>query len=134
MPQAVTAFVEDGTFVQCERTKRRILSLYREDIQKFGGEDARRALAVFDEIPGQLSAASKKFKFGSLGKGSRREYYEGALSWLEDSHIVNICRRCNDPNVGYRLSVDETAMKLYRSRSEERRVGKECRSRWSPYH
>ena len=24
--------------------------------------------------------------------------------------------------------------KLDRSRSEERRVGKECRSRWSPYH
>ena len=23
---------------------------------------------------------------------------------------------------------------LFRSRSEERRVGKECRSRWSPYH
>ena len=22
----------------------------------------------------------------------------------------------------------------YRARSEERRVGKECRSRWSPYH
>ena len=22
----------------------------------------------------------------------------------------------------------------YKSRSEERRVGKECRSRWSPYH
>ena len=22
----------------------------------------------------------------------------------------------------------------FRSRSEERRVGKECRSRWSPYH
>ena len=25
-------------------------------------------------------------------------------------------------------------MTLYSSRSEERRVGKECRSRWSPYH
>ena len=23
---------------------------------------------------------------------------------------------------------------VYDSRSEERRVGKECRSRWSPYH
>ena len=23
---------------------------------------------------------------------------------------------------------------IYRGRSEERRVGKECRSRWSPYH
>ena len=25
-------------------------------------------------------------------------------------------------------------VQLVRSRSEERRVGKECRSRWSPYH
>ena len=25
-------------------------------------------------------------------------------------------------------------VKQRRSRSEERRVGKECRSRWSPYH
>ena len=26
------------------------------------------------------------------------------------------------------------AASLYSGRSEERRVGKECRSRWSPYH
>ena len=26
------------------------------------------------------------------------------------------------------------SIRNYRSRSEERRVGKECRSRWSPYH
>ena len=35
------------------------------------------------------------------------------------------------------MSVDETDERLSRldwSRSEERRVGKECRSRWSPYH
>ena len=29
---------------------------------------------------------------------------------------------------------NEAAEVLYRMRSEERRVGKECRSRWSPYH
>ena len=28
----------------------------------------------------------------------------------------------------------ETIAALMRERSEERRVGKECRSRWSPYH
>ena len=33
------------------------------------------------------------------------------------------------------LSQDETlGAKVKWSRSEERRVGKECRSRWSPYH
>ena len=29
---------------------------------------------------------------------------------------------------------DEDDIKINRLRSEERRVGKECRSRWSPYH
>ena len=29
---------------------------------------------------------------------------------------------------------DREVRREYRSRSEERRVGKECRSRWSPYH
>ena len=28
----------------------------------------------------------------------------------------------------------ERVEELYQIRSEERRVGKECRSRWSPYH
>ena len=34
--------------------------------------------------------------------------------------------------VGYALYLRYLAVEL--SRSEERRVGKECRSRWSPYH
>ena len=32
------------------------------------------------------------------------------------------------------LSISYGADKLEQLRSEERRVGKECRSRWSPYH
>src|SRR3712207_7438875 len=35
-----------------------------------------------------------------------------------------------EPHPGIRFSED--AQKVFRS--EERRVGKECRSRWSPYH
>src|SRR3712207_7374606 len=36
--------------------------------------------------------------------------------------------------VDLRLHGREPAGDLARVRSEERRVGKECRSRWSPYH
>ena len=32
------------------------------------------------------------------------------------------------------LFMDEVRGAVHSSRSEERRVGKECRSRWSPYH
>ena len=35
---------------------------------------------------------------------------------------------------GLRKFVAEDLQEDWRSRSEERRVGKECRSRWSPYH
>ena len=38
--------------------------------------------------------------------------------------FYNIDFHSNDPN----------GEKFYAERSEERRVGKECRSRWSPYH
>src|SRR3712207_8125797 len=36
--------------------------------------------------------------------------------------------------VGVRLPTVKRVGMGYGSRSEERRVGKECRSRWSPYH
>src|SRR2546430_10301110 len=35
---------------------------------------------------------------------------------------------------GYFTSTSDFLCKLATARSEERRVGKECRSRWSPYH
>src|SRR5574337_367067 len=50
-------------------------------------------------------------------------------------------RRCPGEGNGYPLqysclenSVDRGAWQVTVHRSEERRVGKECRSRWSPYH
>src|SRR3989475_7750815 len=35
--------------------------------------------------------------------------------------------------IGFRVGSEE-ALEFWARRSEERRVGKECRSRWSPYH
>ena len=35
---------------------------------------------------------------------------------------------------GTKIQRADISTALTRSRSEERRVGKECRSRWSPYH
>ena len=34
----------------------------------------------------------------------------------------------------FRLSSEKDELAIGTTRSEERRVGKECRSRWSPYH
>ena len=45
-----------------------------------------------------------------------------------------------EPSIFQRMTVEQNLLailettRLSSSRSEERRVGKECRSRWSPYH
>ena len=49
--------------------------------------------------------------------------------------LVGIVSSYNEIVPGH-MNIDKIvdAVKLGVARSEERRVGKECRSRWSPYH
>src|SRR5690554_5288468 len=41
---------------------------------------------------------------------------------------------CNSFNISFQVKSNKTCIKTGQGRSEERRVGKECRSRWSPYN
>ena len=73
------------------------------------------------------------------------EYYRGVIIDGED----NIVERCAKMHPNYTAAFSDAVEKMSVSplysrqtspdmkkklRSEERRVGKECRSRWSPYH
>ena len=71
------------------------------------------------------------------GGVARRGTDEGALALLQglgdgQNHppVLEGARRV----AALELAVKRNAELFARSRSEERRVGKECRSRWSPYH
>ena len=55
--------------------------------------------------------------------------YVGAGTTLGTSYYM---RRFYAANADARTTTSRS--NLSNSRSEERRVGKECRSRWSPYH
>src|SRR2546426_7531018 len=84
-----------------------------------------------------------------VGSGRRGQSYlywrNGLLFELPVSYLAGIDQWINSP--GYTdgeidfarvivprcLECHSTSFKL-KQRSEERRVGKECRSRWSPYH
>ena len=51
-----------------------------------------------------------------------------------DSTFVPVRSHHYDPELTFDFCVNEPAWSNQAGRSEERRVGKECRSRWSPYH
>ena len=83
--------------------------------------------------------------YSSTGDGEHSiEVYADLLNfrliYAVDGEVVyiNACESLAELN-GYLANLDFDAMiadaeEAFAERSEERRVGKECRSRWSPYH
>ena len=66
------------------------------------------------------------------GKVYYKNQFEGIVNLLERRYLETTSEWIRDWIQGFmRESVCNTCHLL---RSEERRVGKECRSRWSPYH
>src|SRR5256885_2523977 len=51
-----------------------------------------------------------------------------------DQHHHSLLQRRHDLTVDELRAGRHEEQRFSRSRSEERRLGKECRSRWSPYH
>ena len=76
-----------------------------------------------------------QYQGACIGMDSMRFFHpegeRGSSRRKRDNDAKAVCRTC--PVIvdcrNHALAAQEP-----RSRSEERRVGKECRSRWSPYH
>ena len=70
-----------------------------------------------------VKASESLFSIGNGAMGQRanfEEQYSGPT--FQGSYIAGV------------YYPDKTRVGWWKNRSEERRVGKECRSRWSPYH
>lgn len=113
MPQAVEAYAQTKDFEAVDRIKKRILTLYREDITKFAKGHEARVLSIFDELPSQLSKIEKKYKLSGIEKGARFRDYENAFMWLAEAMVVNNCYNATDPNVGLSMSEEHSTRKCY---------------------
>jgi len=98
-------------------------------------------LVTFDE-----SYQIRDIYFPRVGKENHSEghpfrfglWVDGEFSWVSDKGWTRELNYLSETLVtDVRLVNEELGVELISNdavRSEERRVGKECRSRWSPYH
>jgi len=105
------------------------------------GRATDRLTIDYDDLEAQLSDRTRvvAFALASNATGSvadaqricRLARDAGALSWIDAVHYA-----AHEPIDVHALGCDVLLCSPYKfcGRSEERRVGKECRSRWSPYH
>jgi len=113
MPQAILAWNETGDFDAVDKVKRTVLNLYRNDIYQYAGVHAEKVVRIWDSIPGQLHKREKRFRIGELKKGARTRDYQGAMFWLKEARIINICLAATEPSVGLTLNEDDARYKLY---------------------
>lgn len=113
MPKPVSVYVETRSLGQADVEKRRILSLYRNDVARFARGYEFKVVSILDGIPGQLAKHEKKFTLSSLGKNARMREYEEAFFWLADARIANICYAAADPSVGLSLNMEQASLKCY---------------------
>lgn len=114
MPQAVLAYKNGGRdFAAADTEKRDILALYRDDIKKAARRYNSKVSAIFENIPAYLSTHEKKIVLSEIDFGATFDKYDEPLFWLDESMICNLCYKCNDPNVGFALNKNESAVKCY---------------------
>jgi len=90
--------------------------------------EIERLLAVESQTTAIYDAAAAQFRRGTLDSESLARVIERKIKPELQGVRVRVMSLDNI------RSDQEPMLEKARERSEERRVGKECRSRWSPYH
>src|SRR2546429_8986556 len=100
----------------------------------------------FTKVEGQIITADKLLESSATATIDMTSFNTGNEQRDGDVKGENFLDVANHPTMTYRttgirqdgegiIADGELTIKgITRPRSEERRVGKECRSRWSPYH
>src|SRR3712207_4431139 len=106
--------------VTAELESHPLIEIIREEVTDIPS-DAITVIAT-----GPLTSDSLAEKIHALNGGAGFYFYDAAAP-IVDKSTINMDRV-------YLKSRYDKGEAAYLNRSEERRVGKECRSRWSPYH
>ena len=114
MPLVLKTYKDNNKdFYLADEEKRYILDLYKDDIKKASKKYNSKVAAIFDNLPGFLSTHEKRVKLADIDSKPTYDRFDEPLFWLGDSMICNLCYKCTDPNIGFGLNKDDSAVKCY---------------------
>lgn len=114
MPEVVNRYIESGQFSGLLQLQRQLLQDYEEDITKYAsGFDKAKVLAVYRHITTFLAAENKRFQVTKIARGARNREYIGAVEWLANAGIINICYCMQTPSLPLKGNYDAKLYKVY---------------------
>ena len=90
-----------------------IWTLYNNDVEKIPQPNDTKVSAILKTVPFLLGKKNKKFSPNAVKKDSRMDDFDNPLEWLDQSHIINICKNVTDPSPIMELDVDAHSIKCY---------------------
>lgn len=114
MPEAVEAYLRDGSFIESQDIQAEILSDYRADIAKYAdNSDKILAQRAFDTIPVQLAKENRKFQYNLIRKGATSAIFGKSLEWLCAAGLTLRCIKVPSPEIPLKAYEDISSFKLY---------------------
>lgn len=114
MPEVVKMYIDNGHFGGTLKLQRQLLKDYEEDITKYAKEtDKAKVLAVYSHIPTFLAKENKKFQITKVAKGARNREYIGAVKWLKEAGVINVCYCLNNVELPLKGNYDPDFYKIY---------------------
>ena len=114
MPEVVKMYIDNGHFAGTLKLQRQLLKDYEEDITKYAKEtDKAKILAVYSHISTFLAKENKKYQISKIAKGARNREYIGAVEWLKEAGVVNVCYCLNNAELPLKGNYQADFYKLY---------------------
>lgn len=114
MPEVINRFVEQGNFSGTLDIQKQLLLDYEEDITKYaGGFDKAKILGVYRHISTFLAKENKRFQITKVANGARNREYIGAVEWLANAGVINVCYCLDLPELPLKGNYDPKQYKIY---------------------
>lgn len=114
MPEVVKMYIDNGHFEGTLKLQRQLLKDYEEDITKYAKQtDKAKILAVYNHISTFLAKENKKYQITKVAKGARNRDYIGAVDWLKEAGVVNVCYCLNNVELPLKGNYNPEFYKMY---------------------
>lgn len=114
MPEVVNTFVTQKNFEDVLQLQRQLLLDYEEDITKYAvGMEKAKVLAIYRHISTFLAQENKRFQITKLAHSARNRQYAGAVEWLDNAGIINVCYCLHELALPLKGNYDPKLYKIY---------------------
>ena len=115
MPAVVETYIDSHNLKRVEREQHSIVEQYKADISKYDKKNRLYLADVFDLIPSELNAQSKRFVIANIKNGLKFDRAKDAFLWLVDAGVAIPTYCVNEPSLPLLLSKSRNLLKLFMS-------------------